>query len=313
MNLRQLKYFVSIVDLGSLSRASESLHIAQSALSQQLAALEASMDAELLHRRSRGIVPTDAGLRLYQQAQSILRQVEDAKTDAKNSIKELSGTVAVGLPLSFMNPYAYPILRAIQDQHPKIALQFHEALSGTTLEWIKNGRLDVGIAFDEGNLIGLNTVPLIKEQLFLIVSPESPLASQKSVSLQTLEGVRLVLPGSGQGVRSQVQRALDLQGITNGIVGVEVNSLTLMKQAVIAGMGATILSWSSVDNELNDKTLVAIELTDPALSRIASICISSVTPQSVACQSVVKIIMESVREVALKAAWPGVQIIESVM
>ena len=268
------------------------------------------MDTTLLRRSPRGIVPTDAGLRLYQQAQSILRQVEDAKLSVRNNGKELSGTVAVGLPLSFIDPYALPILKSIKDQHPKIALQFHEALSGTTLEWIKNGRLDVGIAFDEGNLTGLDTVPLIREQLFLIVSSGSDLAKHKSISLQSLREVKLLLPGAGQGVRSQVQSVLMQHDIANCIVGVEVNSLTLMKQAVIAGMGATILSWSSVDAQLEDQTLVAIELVDPTLSRVAAICVSSVTPQSVACQSVVKIIMQCVRDIALKAAWPGVQIIE---
>ncbi len=79
MNLRRLKYFVKIVDTGSLTRASEVLHIAQPALSQQLATLEGEFNQQLLIRTKRGVIPTDAGQVLYHHAQSILKQCEFAR------------------------------------------------------------------------------------------------------------------------------------------------------------------------------------------------------------------------------------------
>lgn len=78
MNLRRLKYFVKIVDTGSLTRASEVLHIAQPALSQQIATLEGEFNQQLLIRTKRGVSPTDAGQVLYQHATSILKQCEFA-------------------------------------------------------------------------------------------------------------------------------------------------------------------------------------------------------------------------------------------
>ncbi len=78
MNLRRLKYFVKIVDTGSLTRASAVLHIAQPALSQQIATLEGEFNQQLLIRTKRGVTPTDAGQVLYQHAISILKQCEFA-------------------------------------------------------------------------------------------------------------------------------------------------------------------------------------------------------------------------------------------
>ncbi|VFS24682.1 Cat operon transcriptional regulator [Yokenella regensburgei] len=79
MNLRRLKYFVKIVDIGSLTQAAEVLHIAQPALSQQVATLEGEMNQQLLIRTKRGVTPTDAGKILYTHARTILRQCEQAQ------------------------------------------------------------------------------------------------------------------------------------------------------------------------------------------------------------------------------------------
>lgn len=85
MNLRRLKYFVKIVDIGSLTQAAEVLHIAQPALSQQVATLENELDQQLLIRTKRGVTPTEAGKILYAHARTILRQCEQAQTAVINA------------------------------------------------------------------------------------------------------------------------------------------------------------------------------------------------------------------------------------
>ncbi|BFT82218.1 hypothetical protein GVv1_30100 [Enterobacter pseudoroggenkampii] len=97
MNLRRLKYFVKIVDIGSLTQAAEVLHIAQPALSQQVATLEGEMDQQLLIRTKRGVTPTEAGKILYTHARTILRQCEQAQLAVNNVGQTLSGHVSIGL------------------------------------------------------------------------------------------------------------------------------------------------------------------------------------------------------------------------
>ena len=91
MNFRRLKYFVKIVDIGSLTQAAEVLHIAQPALSQQVATLEGELNQQLLIRTKRGVTPTDAGKILYTHARAILRQCEQAQLAVHNVGQALSG------------------------------------------------------------------------------------------------------------------------------------------------------------------------------------------------------------------------------
>ncbi|MVZ10491.1 LysR family transcriptional regulator, partial [Serratia marcescens] len=97
MNFRRLKYFVKIVDIGSLTQAAEVLHIAQPALSQQLATLEGELKQQLLIRTKRGVQPTEAGNILYAHAQTILRQCEQAQSAVNSAGQAMSGQVSLGL------------------------------------------------------------------------------------------------------------------------------------------------------------------------------------------------------------------------
>jgi LysR family transcriptional regulator, nitrogen assimilation regulatory protein len=313
LNLRQLKYFIRIVDLGSLSRAAEALHIAQSALSHQMSQLEASLEAELLTRTSKGVAPTEAGKRIYKHAQTILKQIEDAKLSVKadddHSTHSVSGVVSIGLPLSFVQSYALPIYLDVQRCYPKITLQIHETLSGTALEWVKNGRLNIGIAFDEENLDGLSATPIVEEELFLMVNSISPLTAKNSITLQELSDIPLVLPSIDQGVRSQVERALNAYGDCSTIIGLQANSLTLMKQATVEGLAGTVLAWASAQSEISSGLLHAIQITHPKLSRVAALCVSATLPQSVASKCVLRVVADAIRQTVLKADWPGVRVL----
>jgi LysR family nitrogen assimilation transcriptional regulator len=104
---------VQIVDLGSLSRAAGALHIAQSALSQHVAALESEMEAPLLERSSRGVRPTESGRLLYQHAQLMLQQAAEARAAVKAASAEPTGDVKMGLPLSLAFSLGLPILTAV--------------------------------------------------------------------------------------------------------------------------------------------------------------------------------------------------------
>lgn len=110
MNFRRLKYFVKIVDIGSLTQAAEVLHIAQPALSQQVATLEGELNQQLLIRTKRGVTPTDAGKILYTHARAILRQCEQAQLAVHNVGQALSGKSRLALrqePLRHLSPCPY--------------------------------------------------------------------------------------------------------------------------------------------------------------------------------------------------------------
>ena len=106
MEIRQLRYFVSIADLGSLSRASKALFIAQPALSQQMAQLEAELGQPLLVRLPGGVQMTDQGQVFYRHAQRILKQLNEIGSALGECANQPAGIVAVGLPQSTAAQYA---------------------------------------------------------------------------------------------------------------------------------------------------------------------------------------------------------------
>src|SRR5580704_17908379 len=109
MDLRQLRYFVGIVQAGSLSRAADHLHVAQSAISHHLAILESELEKELVTRGPKGIVLTEAGRILYRHAEAILRHVESAKRDAMSALNVPSGRVSIGLPVAWTPILSYEL------------------------------------------------------------------------------------------------------------------------------------------------------------------------------------------------------------
>lgn len=293
--------------MGSVSRAAAALHVAQSALSQQVSALEADLQTPLLLRSSRGVMPTEAGRQLYEHAQQMLQQAQNARAAVASCASQPAGHVAFGMPLSLVAPLALPLLRSVREAYPSVQLQILEELSGTILEWIKNGRLAIGIAFDDGNLEGLQVTPIVEERLFLVVSPRSKLARRKSVSLKEVCALDLVLPSSQQGVRPPLDRALARAGLAIERLVMEVNSLTLLKQAAAEDVGATVLAWPSVAAELARGELAAVEIARPTLVRVACLCVSAAAPRTRALDAVMQQSREVVRRIVRGAPWRGVR------
>jgi len=147
MDLRQLKYFVKIVEQRSMSRASVELNVAQSALSLQISGLETRLHQKLLIRRSTGVTPTEAGKTLYKHAVAILRQVERATQDVERSASEVSGPASLGLPVVVQDLLAIDLLVAARTRLPQVRLHLAEGMSYLLKEMVLQGRLDMTVTY----------------------------------------------------------------------------------------------------------------------------------------------------------------------
>ena len=131
MELRQLRYFVRVVKLGSMGRAAQDLGVVTSALSQQLSRLEGELSTRLLQRLSTGVRATDAGMAFYRQAQLALRHADDAVQAARQA--RLSGHVSVGMAPSTSAVLALPFMTAMRERYPDIGLHLVERRRSTLL------------------------------------------------------------------------------------------------------------------------------------------------------------------------------------
>jgi LysR family transcriptional regulator, nitrogen assimilation regulatory protein len=305
MELRQLRYFVAIVDHGSLSRAARVLHIAQPALTQQIQQLEEDLGAQLLHRSAQGVLATDAGKTFYEHAQAILKQVGDARSAVAQTIHKPAGTVALGIPQSVSGAFALPLLTAVRAAYPEISLQLTEELSGNLVEQLRSGRINLAILFDDGQLTAFAATPLVEEKLMYITRSESRFAVRgESIALADALNMPLILPGLQHGVRPRIENVARSAGITIGNV-TDINSIAILKSALEADMGATILPVAPVLSELERGVLVAYPISDASIVRTVCLCASRNIPLTNAAAAVERLVLEVTRELCSSARWLG--------
>ena len=306
MEIRQLRYFVSIADLGSLSRASKALYIAQPALSQQMAQLEAELGQPLLVRRSTGVQVTDQGRVFYAHAQRILKQLGEIGPALGECAAQPAGIVAVGLPQSTATQYAMPLLAALSQAHPGVAVEFFDEISGNLLRGLGSGRLDLAIVVSDEDAALLHATPLLDEELFLISHPDAA-PRQKSVTVKRLIQLPLALPGLGHGVRALVEQAARAEGQELPRPRVVANSMSIMRQAMRDGLAHSVMPWGGVADDLRAGTLRATPLS-PRLMRRAYLCTAHDTALSLAGQAVARLIVETTHARIRSGDWQGARL-----
>lgn len=299
VNLRRLKYFVKIVDVGSLTQAADILHIAQPALSQQLATLEGEVRQQLLVRTKRGVTPTEAGKVLYRHAQLILRQCEQARVDMDAAGQGLSGAVSVGLaPGTAAATLALPLLRAVRARHPGVTLYLNETYGSTLSELIMNGRMDLAVLYGGRTAVhGLAFLPLLKEQLF-VVGPDSMPAPPDEAPVCMLAGLDLYLARPYNVVRKMVDEAFAGIGLAPRVVA-EIESAGTLRAVIAEGLGATILPASMAREVTASGGAWRCRIVDPVIEAPLALCQSDHLPLSEPAQAIKAILLE------LVAAVPG--------
>jgi len=310
MELRQLRYFVAIVDHGSLSRAALILHVAQPALTQQLRQLEEELGVQLLHRTAQGVLSTDAGKVFYEHAQAILKQVADARSAVAQSAERPSGSVTLGLPHSISGALALPLLTATRAQYPEITLQLTEELTGNLSDQLKSGRVNLAVLFDDGQLSQFATAPLAEEELHFICRADAAYArGEHSLTLQQALATTLILPGLQHGVRPRIESVARAAGLSVGNV-IEINSIAILKSALLADMGATLLPSAPVLDELQRGALRAQRIHAPSISRTVVLCSSRNIPLTNAAAAISKLVGQVSAQLISSGTWPGTHTLE---
>lgn len=297
MNLRRLKYFVKIVDVGSLTQAADLLHIAQPALSQQLATLEGEVGQQLLLRTKRGVTPTEAGRVLYRHAQSILRQCDQAVVDMNAASRGLSGSVSVGLaPGTLAATLALPLLRILRQRHPGIVPYLNENYGTTLSELIMTGRMDLAVLYGGRTAVhGLLFVPLLREPLYL-VGPASLPAPEETVPLAAITEYELYLPRGYNYVRKLVDEASSSAGVSPRVVA-EIESAKTLTAVMSEGLGATIAPASLARELVVECDAWQSRIAEPAIEAPLALCQSDHLPLSEPAQAVKEILLELVAEI----------------
>jgi LysR family nitrogen assimilation transcriptional regulator len=269
MELRQLRYFVRIVDLGSLSKAALDLYVAQPALSKQIAALEAELKVALLVRSPRGVAPTEAGVAFYRQAQSVLRQLARVPDEVRSAEASPVGIVAIGMPFSASNILAPALVAAVRERLPGIRLAITQEGSGQLEGLLAGGRLDLSLLYERARPSPqIDERPLLSEELYLVTRAPG---GKAAATLAQAARQRLILPGPFNSTRQVVEKAFTKAGLRLELAA-EVDVPWSSTAMVAAGLGATILSRSALYPERAGSGLAVRRIVRPALTRGLNLC-----------------------------------------
>lgn len=302
MELRQLRYFVRVVELGSMGRAAQDLGVVTSALSQQISRLEGELSTRLLQRGPAGVRPTDAGLAFLRQAQLALRHADDAVQAAQQA--RLSGHVSLGLAPSTSAVLALPLLAAMRERYPSVRVHLVESLSGNLAGMLNARQLDLAVLFDTASARRWSVSPLLEEKLFVIGAPRLPgMPAGPRVRLARLTELPLVLPTGSHGLRAVVNAAF-ARARSEPRVVLEVDGLAVLMDTVRAGLCATVQPGAAAARLPTD-TLALVEISDPSARRrnlVASLSDDELSPAALAA----RVTLRDVATTLVQAGrWPG--------
>jgi DNA-binding transcriptional LysR family regulator len=269
MDLRRLEIFARVAELGSFSRAAESLSLTQPTVSEHVRALEEELGVQLLDRLGRGTVPTRAGQLVLGYAQRLLLLAREARQALDQFQGRMSGELTVG-GSTIPGEYVLPgLIGEFKTKYPDISISLLIGDTRQVSDWVEEGRVEVGVVGARPGQRALEARPLMNDELVVIVGADHPWVGRRAVTLADLRGEPLLVREKGSGSREALERAL-------GDVGVEVASLRVVgemgstqaiKQAVRASVGIALVSRRAVDDECRANLLHCLKVKDLRVAR----------------------------------------------
>ncbi|WP_295546697.1 LysR substrate-binding domain-containing protein [uncultured Pseudacidovorax sp.] len=280
MDLKQLDYFVRVVELGSFTRAALALDIAQPALSRQVRTLEVELRQNLLVRNGRGVTPTEAGALLLEHGRGILHQVQRAQEELARVRGGLAGRVALGLPPTVARALAVPLTRRFRRELPEARLSISEGLSISMHEALSAGRLDIAVLYQAKPIAGLDIAPLMTEELMLVQARPPGLAEDPPpppIPLAEVAKLPLIIPSRPNAVRMHVESEMAALGCEPQIA-LEIDGVPAILDLVADGAGCAILARRAVQTSIRPSAFSVRPIGPPRLQVQAHVAVSAQRP-----------------------------------
>jgi LysR family hydrogen peroxide-inducible transcriptional activator len=258
MELSQLRYLLAAAELGNFTRAAERCNISQPSLSQQIINLERELGHKLFHRLGRRVVPTEAGQVFLERARYIIREVEDASKELKDS-PTLERRIKVGT-VPTLAPYLFPpLLEQCHELYPNLLVHTHEDFRPDLMRGVVGGDLDLAVLPQPVKDPRVSTEVLFVEPLLLVVSRDHPLAAKPAIAARDLADESFVLLGHSSSLAMEIERFCGDHDFSPRL-GHRCSQVATVKALVALGLGISILPRIA-QKPADDKTLVYRELT----------------------------------------------------
>ncbi|NUR90446.1 MAG: LysR family transcriptional regulator [Nonomuraea sp.] len=246
MELRQLEYFVAVVEEGGFTKAAARLHVAQPGVSAQIRQLERELGQELFDRSGRVVRLTPVGKAVLPYARAALAAVDGAREVVGEMSGLLRGRVTMGA-VTVVGSLALPdVLAAFHERHPGVEISLVEMDPASLFQAVRSGRVDVGLSGLSGTLPpGFDVQVVLDQALVVAVPPGDELAGSESVDLASLRDRPLITLPEGTGLRSMVDAACAAAGFSPR-VAFEASEPYVLADLAARGLGVAIVPESAV-------------------------------------------------------------------
>lgn len=204
MEIRVLRYFLTVVREESITKAADVLHITQPTLSRQLSQMEEEVGVKLFNRGTRRITLTNEGILLRRRAEEILQLVDKTEKELIEQDEQVEGKISVGCGESAAVQVLPELIKTFREKYPRVAFEIFTATADLVKEQMDKGLLDIGLLIEPVDMEKYDFIRLnVKEKWVVLMRSDSPLAEKEAVTAKDLSGLPLILPRR-MNVRSEI-------------------------------------------------------------------------------------------------------------
>jgi LysR family hydrogen peroxide-inducible transcriptional activator len=266
LSLKDLSYLVALEELGHFGKAAEACYVSQPTLSGQLKKLERQLGVKLIERGSKKVILTHVGLEIAQRAKVMVLQAHEMEEFARAAKAPLTGRLRLAI-IPSLAPYLMAKTGAIVSaEMPELKIELHELETHELLRQLRSGDIDVGILVLPQAQVGLRSLSLWKEQLWLGLGRNHEWAQKTQVTSAQLSGTELILLKEGHCLADQAQQLCQIKSQSQAFRGASLETLRYM---VSAGNGATLVPQLSMEAWVGhgEDNIIYIPITEPRQAR----------------------------------------------
>lgn len=266
-DLADLRAFLSVADFGSLTVASEHLHLSQSALSRRIDKLESALGTKLFSRTTRKVELTTVGRAFVPRAQNVMRELEDALVGIKDTTERISGLVTIACVPSAVGYFLPQAIQKFHASYPKVRIRLIDEYSSEVLVAVARADADFGLTYIGTQESDIDFEPLLEERFVVACPAGHPLAKKKRVTWAELTQHPYLTLAQGSGNRFLIDQALSqMEKKPQWIC--EVRHVPALVSLVDAGLGLGVVPRLAMPPKGHASGLVSIALNDPAITRL---------------------------------------------
>ncbi len=293
MDLRGIRYFVQIAELGSITRAAQHLRVAQPALSRHIHALEQELGVPLLVRLPRGVRLTTAGRQFLDHCQRILRELGRAQDGLRSGGGAAQGRVIIGVSPT-TGPLLLPgVVERMRRQCPQISLKVVDGFSNQLHDWLQAGRADVAVLTNPVHSRVVKVTPLISEPVVVFAKATTRVgrrfftaAELARTPVVSTEAIRIIADEQLQRHKARVN------------VEAEIDSVEAIRRLVLRGTSMALMPVSTFHEDVGSGKLSASPIADASIHRILTLGQQADRRPSAAVDEVAQIMAAEVQALA---------------